>query len=156
MSDSNTIPKSLIDAIGTESEQLSNDIEKGAIRRFVEAIEDNNPTYLDEEYAKSLGYRNVIAPPTFLRSVKTAPLPDHIQSPYSAVVDGGSVWEYFNPVCAGDKIFTITKFEKVFDRDGRLGKMIFLIKTTSYTNQLSELVATQTTTSITYEPKKEK
>ena len=51
MSDSNTIPKSLIDAIGTESEQLSNDIEKGAIRRFAEAIEDNNPTYLNEEYA---------------------------------------------------------------------------------------------------------
>ena len=67
MSDSNTIPKSLIDAIGTESEQLSNDIEKGAIRRFAEAIEDNNPSYLNEEYAKSLGYRNVIAPPTFLR-----------------------------------------------------------------------------------------
>ena len=155
MSESNTIPKSLQDAIGTESKKLSNDIEKGAIRRFAEAIEDNNPLYVDENYAKSIGYRNVIAPPTFLRSVQTDPLPDHIKSPYSAVVDGGSVWEYFFPVCAGDIITTITTFENVFDRDGRLGNMIFLIKTTRYTNQLSELVATQTTTSITYEPKKE-
>ena len=52
MSESNTIPKSLQDAIGTESKKLSNDIEKGAIRRFAEAIEDNNPLYVDENYAK--------------------------------------------------------------------------------------------------------
>ena len=150
-----SIPESLTDSIGTESIKMSNDIEKGAIRRFAEAIEDNNPVYTDEEYAKKLGYRNVITPPTFLRSVQTNALPEHIKSPYSAVVDGGSVWEYFEPVCAGDKISTVLKFEQVFEREGRLGNMIFLIKITKYTNQLEELVATQTTTSITYEPKKE-
>ena len=150
-----SIPESLTNSIGTESIKMSNDIEKGAIRRFAEAIEDNNPVYTDEEYAKNLGYRNVITPPTFLRSVQTNPLPEHIKSPYSAVVDGGSVWEYFEPVCAGDKISTVLKFEQVFEREGRLGNMIFLIKITKYTNQLEELVATQTTTSITYEPKKE-
>jgi len=150
-----SIPESLTNSIGTESIKMSNDIEKGAIRRFAEAIEDNNPVYTDEEYAKNLGYRNVITPPTFLRSVQTNPLPEHIKSPYSAVVDGGSVWEYFEPVCAGDKISTVLKFEQVFEREGRLGNMIFLIKITKYTNQLEELVATQATTSITYEPKKE-
>ena len=97
--------------------------------------------------------RSVVAPPTFLRSVLTNPLPDNIKSPYSAVVDGGSVWEYFEPVCAGDIITTKTKLQDVFDRDGRLGNMIFIIRITSYTNQNSELVATQATTSITYEPK---
>ncbi|HIB35521.1 MAG TPA: hypothetical protein EYO26_03830 [Dehalococcoidia bacterium] len=104
-------------------------------------------------YAKKSNYRNVVAPPTFLRSINTNPLPENIKSPYSAVVDGGSVWEYFEPVCAGDVITTKTKLQDVFDRDGRLGNMIFIVKVTSYTNQKSKLVATQTTTSITYEPK---
>ena len=147
------IPKDLMNAIGTESSPLENDIEKGAIKRFAEAIEDSNPIYTDESYAKKSNYRNVVAPPTFLRSVNTNPLPENIKSPYSAVVDGGSVWEYFEPVCAGDVITTRTKLQDIFDRDGRLGNMIFIIRVTSYTNQKSELVATQTTTSITYEPK---
>ena len=58
-------------------------------------------------YAKKSNYRNVVAPPTFLRSINTNPLPENIISPYSAVVDGGSVWEYFEPVCAGDVITTL-------------------------------------------------
>ena len=147
------IPQDLINAIGIESSPLENDIEKGSIKRFAEAIEDSNAIYTDESYAKKLNYRNVVAPPTFLRSVLTNPLPENIKSPYSAVVDGGSVWEYFEPVCAGDVITTKTKLQDVFDRDGRLGNMIFIIRVTSYTNQKSKLVATQTTTSITYEPK---
>jgi len=61
------ISEDLINAIGTESSPLENDIEKGAIRRFAEAIEDSNPIYTDENYAKKLNYRNIVAPPTFLR-----------------------------------------------------------------------------------------
>ena len=63
------IPQDLKNAIGIESSPLDNDIEKGAIKRFAEAIEDSNPIYTDESYAKKLNYRSVVAPPTFLRSV---------------------------------------------------------------------------------------
>jgi acyl dehydratase len=33
------------------------------IRHWCETLEDGNPLYLDEEYAKSRGYRSVVAPP---------------------------------------------------------------------------------------------
>ena len=47
------IPQDLKNAIGIESSPLDNDIEKGAIKRFAEAIEDSNPIYTDESYAKN-------------------------------------------------------------------------------------------------------
>ena len=36
------------------------------IRRFAAAIGDLHPAYLDRRVAAALGYRDVIAPPTFL------------------------------------------------------------------------------------------
>ncbi len=35
------------------------------IREFADAIRDDNPVYRDPAAAQALGYRDVIAPPTF-------------------------------------------------------------------------------------------
>ena len=36
------------------------------IKRFAYAIDDLNPLYLDEEYARSVGLPGVVAPPLFV------------------------------------------------------------------------------------------
>ena len=51
--------------IGRESEPVVHDVEKGAIRRFAEALGDPNPIYVDEEAARAAGYPALVAPPTF-------------------------------------------------------------------------------------------
>ena len=38
--------------VGKESVPVKNEVEKGAIRKFAEAIGDPNPLYHDEAYAK--------------------------------------------------------------------------------------------------------
>ena len=40
-------------------------IERGALRRFVQAIMDSDPIYWDEEYARNTRYGGVVTPPLF-------------------------------------------------------------------------------------------
>ncbi|MFL5298879.1 MAG: MaoC family dehydratase N-terminal domain-containing protein, partial [Anaeromyxobacteraceae bacterium] len=51
--------------IGRESEPAVHEVERGAIRRFAEAIGDPNPIYVEEEAARQAGHSTVVAPPTF-------------------------------------------------------------------------------------------
>ena len=60
-------PKALKDAVGWESKPQVIEVEKGRIRRFAQAVQDANPLWQDEEYAKNARYGSIIAPPTFLQ-----------------------------------------------------------------------------------------
>ena len=64
------------------------------------------------------------------------------------LLDGGSAWEYFQPVCAGDRITLSTTMESLNERTGRLGAMLFVVYATEYTNQDGQQVAIQRNTII--------
>ena len=51
-------------ALGVESAPVSYDVEKGAIRKFAEAIGDDDPIYADERAAQAAGFKTIVAPPT--------------------------------------------------------------------------------------------
>ena len=136
--------------VGVESDPITYEVEKGAIVKFAQAIGDNNPIFNNEEAARDSAYGGIIAPPTFMRSLISNPVPD-FNNPYNAVVDGGSEWEYYEPVRPGDRITVRTKIADLFERPGRLGNMLFTIRETSYTNQFEKIVALQRTTGISYE-----
>ena len=57
-------------AIGRESKAALNEVEKGAIRRFAEALGETNPIYFEEAAARAAGYRSIVAPPTFPTSLR--------------------------------------------------------------------------------------
>ncbi len=61
--------------IGKVSEPRTYEVERGAIRRFAEAIEDRNPLFNSERDARQTRYGSMIAPPTFCRSMGS-PIPD--------------------------------------------------------------------------------
>ena len=150
MTQDSLITPAMQQAIGHVVSTEVADVERGAIRRFAEAIEDPNPLYTDASAAHASGYRDVIAPSTFFRSLRTATpaMPDEDAVP--RLLDGGSAWEYFEPVCAGDRITLVTTMESLTERAGRLGKMLFIVYTTEYTNQDGKPVAVQRNTIIRY------
>ena len=41
------------------------EVEKGAIKKYADAVDDHNPLYWDDEYAKNSRYGSIIAPPGF-------------------------------------------------------------------------------------------
>ena len=126
-------------AIGQESPSVTAEVEKGAIIKFAQAIGDDNPVF-----------NGIIAPPTFLRSVPVSRAEFPFETPYDRTLDGGSEWEYFEPVRPGDQITGVSRIEDVNERTGRMGLMIIATYVFTYQNQFGQVVATQTNTTITY------
>jgi acyl dehydratase len=147
--------------IGTEAKPVTLEIEKGLIRRYVEAVGDTNRLWQDEDYARSTRYGGSIAPPWLLCALmatfptvsqpKTLPyaVPE-VTLPRERVLDGGGEWEFHLPLRLGDTITARTKLAKVFEREGRIGKMLFFVYETDYTNQRDEPVARSSSTLINY------
>ncbi len=152
MTQESVITQEMRDAIGVESEAITYDVEKGAARKFAEAIGDDNPLFNDEEAARKSRYGGLIAPPTFMRSMSAGRSRATVQSPYPAALDGGSEWEYFEPVRPGDSITVTNEVSNMFEREGRLGNMLFIIRETNYVNQYGKAVAVQRGTGISYQP----
>ncbi len=137
--------------IGFVSKPVTMEVEKGHIRAFAQAIEDPNPLWNDEVAARRTRYGGMVGSPTFLRAIRTERLQElPADFPFNRPLDGGSEWEYFEPVRPGDRITATTKVVDIFDKTGRLGQMIFVVTETSYTNQFGQVVATQKNTSIRY------
>ncbi len=136
-------------ALGVQSGPATLDVEKGAVARFAEAVGDPSPVFNDEAAARKTRLGTLVAPPTFLRSLRLErpTLPD---APFDRVLDGGSDWEYFEPVRVGDRITGIVRIADLSERSGRLGTMLFMVLEYTYTNQFGERVATQQNTLIYY------
>jgi len=88
------------------------------IREFAIAIGDMNPAYHDVEHARSLGHRDVIAPPTFafvvsMRAAAVAMFDPGLGLDYSRVVHGEQRFAYARPVTAGDSLVVVTTIENI-------------------------------------------
>jgi acyl dehydratase len=88
------------------------------IREFAAAIGDANPAYLDPEAARALGYRDVIAPPTFsivlaLPAAYQAVLDPALGLDFNRVVHGDQRFELRRPIHAGDELTVVATIEKI-------------------------------------------
>ena len=135
--------------LGVASAPISYDVEKGAIRKFVDAIGDADPIYHDEQAARAAGFKTIVAPPTFLCTFRAQELPDlHIAFDGRVRLNGGNEYEYYKPVYAGDTITVTAQYADVAERTGRTGKMVFVFTDLTFTNQHGEVVATGRNTGI--------
>jgi len=85
------------------------EVSREKIREFADAINDDNPAYRDRAVAESLGYPDVIAPPTFPVVVAMAASGKAVADPglglnYAMVVHGEQRFEYSRPLHAGDVV----------------------------------------------------
>jgi acyl dehydratase len=135
-------------ALGVESAPVSYDVEKGAIRKFAEAIGDEDPIYYDEKAAQAAGFKTIVAPPTFLCTFRAQELPD-LKIQFGRVrLNGGNEYEYYKPVYAGDTITITAQYADVSERSGRTGNMVFVITELTFKNQHGEVVAKGRNTGI--------
>ena len=65
MAEGSLITEELKKLIGVPWEPQTFKVEGGAIQRYAEAIDDQNPLYNDVEYAKRSKYGRLICPPGF-------------------------------------------------------------------------------------------
>ena len=72
-------------------------------------------------------------------------------NPYANALDGGSQWEYFDQVRAGDRITVTIRLIDLYEREGSLGNMLFVVRENRFVNQANILVAVDRDTEIYYQ-----
>ena len=114
--------------IGRESEPVVHEVERGAIRRFVEAIGDPNPIYVDDEAARQAGYPAIVAPPTFPFVLSVNERFRHsLDLGTRSLLHGEQQFDYARPIVAGDRITVRSRVADVQERAGASGPMDILV-----------------------------
>jgi len=149
MREKSVITEELRNLVGVESEPRSFEVEKGAIRKFAQAVDDPNPLWWDEEHARKSRYGSIIAPPTFLANPlemagshqkKSMPRFMSAKCSLKKLQNAGIEVECFKPTMPGDVITVRSKLVDLYEKQGRSGRLLFMITEMTYTNQHGELV----------------
>jgi acyl dehydratase len=144
------VPDELKQHIGKIDPPHVREVERGAIRRYADAVGNDNPLYFDEEYASESRYGTIIAPPGFFGwSMQSVPSSEGIiglmtamiNAGYYRILDGGMSYEFFLPVRAGDIMIASPKVKDVTAKEGKSGTMMVCDFETTYLNQNGDLVA---------------
>jgi len=101
--------------IGQQSEEVLVEVERGAIQKFAEAVGDTTEACL----------RGEVAPPTFPTTIRI-PIPG-LTYDLARILHGGQEYRFQRPIRAGDRLRCRARLQDVYQREGRLGAMTFLI-----------------------------
>jgi acyl dehydratase len=112
--------------IGHRSEAVTNVVEKGAVRKFADAIGDSSPLYRDEEAAKASRYGRLLAPPTFPRTFEYGEI-EGIGSPGQGLLHGEHQVRYERPLFVGEEVLCYAEVKDYYEKEGHEGKLGFLI-----------------------------
>ena len=140
MSNESVITDEMKGMIGMETKRTVLEVDKTMLSRIAEAVDDLNPRWQEE------------AAPGFMAASMVSgsgDIPAKLY-PMKRVVDGGGDWEFLLPIKVGDTVTCITRLADMYEREGKSGKLLFLIIGTTVTNQREELAAKATGRMINY------
>jgi acyl dehydratase len=112
--------------VGSRSEPVRNLVERGAVRRFAEAIADPSPLYVDEEVAGRSRYGNLLAPPTFPRTFDYGRI-EGLDLPSAGLIHGEFRISYERPLLVGEELMCSMQLKDSYDKQGRGGLLGFLV-----------------------------
>lgn len=134
--------------IGKESEPVYYEIEKGAIAKFADAIGDENPIYFDEDAAKAKGYKSIPAPLTFPTTFRTWQPEWYEKIDKSKLLHAEQEYIYQRRLCAGEKIKCVEKVTNIYEKQGKNGKLTFIVREKNGFDQNNDLVFTEIQTLV--------
>ena len=127
--------------IGRESEPVVHEVEKGAIRRFAEALGDPNPVHVEEAVARAAGFATLVAPATFAVALTSNERFRHsLDLGTRSILHSEQQFEYARPIVAGDRITVRSKVADVQERAGASGPMDVLVVEDEGRDEKGELV----------------
>lgn len=108
--------------IGRRSEPVVNEVEKGAVQRFAEALGIDDPVHFDDRAAVEAGYRGIVAPFTFPVTFRFAiDLREALHLGERGLIPADQSLELFRPICVGDRIHVVGVVADVVQRMGQNG-----------------------------------
>lgn len=156
----NYITSEVRSLIGRKGERMvaSDPVDRSSVRRFAQAIMDDDPLYWDEDHAAKSRYGRIMAPPLFPLHALRRPggtsdpldrsfedsdydgagdvlgrmgLPD-IPIPQQRLLNGGNDVRILGLAGVGDVIVTQSTYDDIHQKNGRSGALIFVDITTDH------------------------
>jgi uncharacterized protein len=143
--------------VQTADQLCCDDVERGAVRRFAQAIGDLDPIYTDREYASRTRYREPVAPPLFPLAMLRLPFggPDQVDlrandpdfdgaaesATYglpsiplenSPIVNGGIELELHRYVNHGEPVHVRARYKDIYEKETSKGWFIFIVYEVQY------------------------
>ncbi|MCP3027948.1 MaoC family dehydratase N-terminal domain-containing protein [Halobacillus sp. A5] len=116
----------LTHAIGKRSNKVKNLVERGAVKKFAEAIGDLHPIFVCEETGKQSRFKQNIAPPTFPR-VFDYGIIEELNLPEKGLIHGEQIYHYERPLHVGEDVHCYCEVKNYYERRGKSGEMGFLL-----------------------------
>lgn len=115
------------------------DVEATSIRMWARAVGFDDAVFYDEEVARDRGFDRLPAPPGFLGVPRYRPGQGEPGPPirglhpdFARSLNGGTEFEYREPVMAGDVITATTAITGIREREGSVGTMLIFTRETTY------------------------
>lgn len=159
------IPPETREMIGQPvGDPIEGEVLRKECERFAHAVNDLNPLYFDDDYARAAGYERAIAPPLFFNVALTPSMPLSQTRPDGLFRSGqralklnkvnrsmfaGEEVEFFAPIYPGDVLTGETIWESVEQKSGRTGDFVVSTRKTTVRNQRGEIVAISRGSGIT-------
>lgn len=139
--------------IGTETEPERNRFPISEEMAFdvADAIEDGNPLYRDADHAARSRFAGIVCPPLATWKDIGPPIgyfgagqESHFQVPLpfnSYGLNGGSDWQFLRPAYVGSWITRWFKILDIFEKQGRSGLLVFVVRQETQTNHLGQIIS---------------
>lgn len=108
--------------IGDHSRPKVTEIERGAVRRFAEALGETEGRSLDLDEARHQGFRDLVAPPTFAVTLVVFEVPG-LKLPKAGVLHGEQEFTFDRLLVAGEEISVEAWVDDLKTRSGSRGRM---------------------------------
>ena len=150
------------DVIGRPTGRSTIAVERGPVSNFARAVKDDSPVYASAEAARTAGFGNIPAPPTFGFSMAhwgTYPEDQPADDPAPGgnpvmevigglmrkgglVLHGEQEFVYHRPVVVGDRLHNEGKVVDFYEKESKGRTMTFLVTENRYTDDAGEPVLT--------------
>ena len=132
---------------GKEYQEVTFEVERDRVAQFARAIGEDDPVFLDPEAARTAGFPEQLAPPTFptVMQIMTSGqvvLDEELGLDYSVVVHGEQEYEWRRPLVVGDVLRATPRIADIYAR----GPNEFLVIEAEIRDQGDQVVCVARTT----------
>ena len=127
--------------LGQEFSRFEQHVTRAMILEYADIIGTQERLYTDVHAAQAHGYRDIIAPPTFVTWRGTHPIVPSEMGFEGTGINAGYECSFYGVIYPGDTLIYSTCLVDMYEKTGRSGTMRFVVRETTVTNQHGETVA---------------
>ena len=127
--------------LGKEFSRFEQHVTHEMVLEYADIIGVTDPVHRDAQAAQARGYRDIIAPPTFVIWRGAHPIAPPEMGFNRTGINAGYACTFYGVIYPGDTLLYSTCLVDMYEKTGRSGTMYFVVRETTVTNQHGAVVA---------------